>query len=55
MGNCRVEGGKYAVLIKGQRVRVSEETHNLSNCNLEAGSVIRILLRRWVCGHSGFF
>jgi len=42
LGNCRVENGKYAVLIKGQQVRVSEETHNLSNCNLEAGSVIRI-------------
>jgi hypothetical protein len=40
--DCTVKGGKYAVLLKDNNVRVSEETHSLTGCKLEDGSVIRI-------------
>ena len=42
MSDCSVQRGKRAILLSESNVRLSGETHSLSNCDLESGSVVRI-------------
>jgi hypothetical protein len=40
--DCSVQRGKRAILLSESNVRLSGETHTLSDCDLKSGSVVRI-------------